>query len=56
MVIREDYPYIEEQIEEDDRLAKLMKGKTKEQVITTPYLVFKGESSVTLLIVAQENS
>lgn len=41
MVIREDYPYIEEQIEEDDRLAKLMKGKTKEQVITTPYLVFK---------------
>ncbi|XP_052738804.1 uncharacterized protein LOC112047601 [Bicyclus anynana] len=33
MVIREDYPYIEEQIEEDEKLAIKMKGKTKEMLI-----------------------
>ncbi|XP_045771275.1 IQ and AAA domain-containing protein 1-like isoform X2 [Maniola jurtina] len=32
MVIREDYPYIEEKIEEDEKLAQLMKGKTKEML------------------------
>lgn len=57
MVVREDYPYIEEQIKEDDKLAKLMKGKTKEQVITRYNTWFlKWESSVTLVIVSQENS
>nr|XP_034827763.1 IQ and AAA domain-containing protein 1-like [Maniola hyperantus] len=32
MVIREDYPYIEEKIEEDEKLAQLTKGKTKEML------------------------
>ena len=32
MVVRGDYPTIEEKLEEDERLLKETKGKTKEQV------------------------
>ncbi|XP_039752012.1 IQ and AAA domain-containing protein 1-like [Pararge aegeria] len=32
MVIRENYPYIEEQIEEDEKMAQRTKGKTKEML------------------------